>query len=790
MTDDREQAKNSIGTAVFRLDAADKVRGRAQYVDDLEVPGAWYGFVVRSPVSHGRLRRLTLDPAFDWSRVVVVTPEDIPGPNVCVMHDRSMPVLAEDEILYLGEPLAVIAAPTDALAREAGAHVHAEIEERPAVLTLEERVREFREGRLVTGVEDSAPSGVGGFAGGTPASPDVLCSQSILKGDVERGFAEADRILENEYTAGYQEQLYIEPQGLVAIPEPDGSVFIQGSMQCPYYIVEEIHEALGLPPGKVRVKQAVVGGAFGGKEEFPSMLAAYCALPALKCGRPVKIVYDRNQDILFTTKRHPVWARYRTGVKNDGTITAIRVDYILNGGAYLTLSDVVMYRGILHAAMGYRCEHVFVNGLAVRTHVFPSGAFRGFGAPQGIWGLESHIDEIAAALGMAPHEFRLKNCLRLGDTTPTAQTLRDSVGSPAVLEQALAHSRFAEKLARCSHGKAGEKKWYGIGLAFFAHGSGFTGDGEARIQGVSALDLDLVEGRPMLLVRVSSTEMGQGAHTVLAQIAADGLSVGLDHVRCPLPDTALVPNSGPTVASRTTMVVGHSVYCAAQKMKRALEEHASERMGPGVVLANGIFRSPGGKSRPFAEMAARFLEEKGQLRTDFQFVLPPDLKWDQKTFRGDSYPAYAWGCNVAEVEVDPLTLEVRLKRVTACFDIGRVINLLLAKGQVEGGLVQAFGYALMEKMGVRDGRFDADRMQTYVVPTTLDIPEFDITFVEYPYDFAAPGAKGVGEMPMDGLAPAVANAVFQATGIRMRDLPITPEKLLAGLPTKHTKHAK
>ena len=758
---------NVVGRGIARVDAEDKVRGRAQYVDDLDLPGGWRGWIVRSPVSRGRLRGLELDPAFDWKRVVVATPADIPGPNLVVMHDRSMPLLAHDEIRYLGEPLAVVAAPTLNLAREAAEHIRVEIEELPPVLTLRELVDLFKRGELKTGVEAKAPAGVGGFAGGTPESPHVLCSQSIVKGDVEKGFAAADVIVEGEYTAGHQEQMYIEPQGMAAVPEKDGSLFFQGSLQCPYYIVHEIHEALGLPMEKVRVKQCAVGGAFGGKEEFPSLLAGYCALPAIKSGRPVKIVYDRHQDILYTTKRHPVWVRHRTGLRKDGTITAMKVDYLLDGGAYLTLSDVVMYRGILHAAMGYRCDHVFVNGIVGRTNTFPSGAFRGFGAPQAFWGIECHADEMARAVGLAPHEFRLKNGMVKGDTTPTGLVLSASVGSPAVMDEALRRSGFAEKLARCSRGKAGEKTWYGIGMSFFSHGAGFTGDGETKIAAKVVVEMDRLEdGRPGAILRVSSTEMGQGSHTVVSQIAAEALGIGLDRVRFPYADTALVPDSGPTVASRTTMVVGSTVFGAALKLRKALEEFS------GQALAGTL---------DFERVALQYLDRKGPLRVEHRFALPESTRWDQATFRGDAYPAFSWGCNVAEVEVDTLTLEVRVARVTAVYDIGRVVNPVLAKGQVEGGLTQALGWAVMEKMGVRDGKFDADRMQTYVIPTSLDTPEYDVRFVEFPLDFAPPGAKGVGELPMDGLAPAIANAVAAATGVRIRDLPITPEQLLEAL---------
>ena len=758
------QTYRHVGRGIPRLDGEEKVRGLAQYADDIPAPDAWFGEVVRAPVSHGRLRALSFDPAFDWSRVCVVTPEDIPGENIVDMMGRDMPFLAHDWIQYKGEPLALIAAPTRALAREATRFVRAEIEEHPPLLTLGEMVAAYKS---------------------DPARLHRLAGQTISKGSVEQGFAEADLVVEGEYTAGHQEQLYIEPQGMVAFPEPDGGVFIQGSLQCPYYVAPELIVTLKLPLEKIRVRQTAVGGAFGGKEEFPTLLAGYCALLALKCRKPVKMIYDRHQDILFTTKRHPVWARYRTGLKRDGSITAMQVEFLLDGGAYTTLSPVVLYRGILHSTLGYKCPHVFVDGRVYRTNTFPNGAFRGFGAPQAIWALESQIERCAQAVGMGPDEFRLRNALRLGDSTATGQVISEPMGTPDVLEKTLARSDFTAKRARCSRGKPGAQKWYGIGLSFFGHGSGFTGDGEARLKARAALDLELFDdGEPGVNIRISSTEMGQGTFTIMPQIAADGLSVDLARVRCPHPDTKYVPDSGPTVASRTAMVVGGTVYGAAQKLKAQLEAYAAETFfgGAPVELKDSAFRNAyTGDAVPFARVARRLIEERGPQRVYNQFQLPPSIKWDQKTFRGDSYPSYSWGCNVAEVEIDPLTLEIKVTRITSCWDIGRLINPVLAKGQIEGGLAQALGYAVMEKIEIKNGVYDASRMQTYVVPTMLDAPEMIVDFIEYPYTHAAPGAKGVGEIPMDGLAPAIANAVEAACGVRITDLPITPEKLLAHL---------
>ncbi len=760
-----QQAGGYVGRSILRSDADAKLRGRAQYVDDLKIPGLWHGFVVRSPVAHGKLRGLRQDPAFDWSRVTVVTAADIPGENLVDMFVKDMPYIAHDEVQYIGEPVALVAAPTLQLAQAAAACIHPDIDPLPALLTTAEMVARYK--------------------AADPAQPlHKLAGQSIRKGDLAAGLAAADHVIEREFWTGYQEQLYLEPQGLVAHPQADGGLLIEGSLQCPYFVAPELVSTLKLPVEKIRVRQSAVGGAFGGKEDYPTFLAGYVALLALKSRHPVKIVYDRHEDILYTPKRHPSWTRFRVGLKKDGTITAIQVEYLLDGGGYATLSPIVLNRGVLHCANGYRCANVLVEGFAFRTHTVPSGAFRGFGAPQAIWGLESMIDLAAEWCGQTPEQYRLQQCIRLGDTTPTGQLLKDSVGSPAVLEQALAHSAYAEKFRRCSHGDPAARTWYGIGLAFFPHGSGFTGNGEGLFRGRGALELVRgPAGAPQVVVRVSSTEMGQGAHTVMEQIAADALSAPIAAVTCPFPDTSLVPNSGPTVASRTTMVVGHVVHLCGADMKGKLEEFAGTHIfgGRAARLERGEFRAAGEPPRAFAEVAAAWLDRRGPLRVEHAFDLPPNLKWNQQTFEGDSYPAYSWGCNVAEVEIDTLTMQLRVTRVTGVFDIGRVVNPLMAVGQLQGGLLQAVGYAVMEKIGIKDGRYDASRLQTYIIPTILDAPDFDIHFVEYPYDYAAPGAKGVGEIPLDGLAPAIGNAVYQATGWRFNEIPITPEMLLARL---------
>jgi CO/xanthine dehydrogenase Mo-binding subunit len=693
----------SVGQSVPRKEGLAKARGTARYVDDLRFPGMLHGRTIRTTIPAGELVGVRLD--FDSAGFTVVDHRDVPGRNVVALIQDDQPFLVEREIRHAEEPVLLLAhADREALR---AASVHLECRPSEAVLDPERAPRAFKE-------------------------------ITIEKGDLARGFAEADLVIEGEYRTGRQEHVYVEPNGVIAVPA-DGGMTVYGSLQCPYYVHKALVGMLGLPHERVRVVQTETGGGFGGKEDYPSIIAGHAALLALKSGRPVKLVYDRLEDMATTTKRHPSVVRHRTGVLRDGRITAMEIDVLLDGGAYCTLSPVVLSRGCLHATGPYRCENVRVHGRVAMTNTPPSGAFRGFGAPQTVFAAEVQMDRLAEALGLDPVTLRERNALRPGDTMATGQVLGKDASAVAVLREAVKRSDFHRK-RRAWHGTS-----RGIGLSLFFHGAGFTGSGEVMLASRAALEL-LPRGVRIL---VASTEMGQGARTTLAQIVAETLSLPLEQVEVAEPDTARVPDSGPTVASRTCMVVGGLLKACASEMKRRL----------------------GGLS------PAAYLRRHGPLTVTKQYEPPPGIAWDDTTYRGDAYATYGWGCDVAEVELDPLTYEVRPTRVTAVVEIGRAVNPLLAAGQVEGGTAQGLGYALLEEVVMRDGRMANAQLANYMVPTTLDTPPIDVTVLESPYRHGPFGAKGVGEMPMSGPGPAVANAV-RGLGLDVRSLPITPEKVL------------
>jgi len=538
---------------------------------------------------------------------------------------------------------------------------------------------------------------------------------------------EADLVVEREFRVGLQEQLYIEPQGAIAFPEADGTIRIIGSLQCPYYVHRALKRALKLNDQQAVVVQAETGGGFGGKEEYPSIVAVHAALLARKAGRPVRLIYDRHEDLAATTKRHPGVIRHRTAVKKDGTLLSQDIEIVLDGGAYCTLTPVVLSRAAIHATGPYSCPNVRIRARAVATNTPPNGAFRGFGAPQSLFAAELMVEHVAERLGISSVDLRRKWMLRLGDTTATGQVLTESVGSELVLDAAL---------------KAAPTVRRGRGLSLVFHGSGFTGSGEKKLQGTIALEA-LADGTFRVLT--ASTEIGQGTRTIFCQLAADALGVPLERVSLAPQDTSLVPDSGPTVASRTAMIVGRLVQEAATEIQQRLQR------------------------------------ERPPIRVEKSYIQPESIHWDETTYRGDAYPVYAWACTIADVDVDLTTGEVRVTDLVTAVDCGKALHPVMAEGQIEGGSLQAVGWATIEEIKMKDGGYQNDRLATYLIPTALDAPRIRTILVENPYSRGPFGAKGIGELPMDGPAPAIIAAIHDATGVWLDEVPATPEKVLDAL---------
>ena len=728
-----------VGKSVPRKEGRDKVTGAARYIDDMTMSGMLYGATVRSQIPRGVIKHISFDPQFEWSEFVVVTAQDIPGKNCIALIGDDQPCLADGKVNHPEEPILLLAHADPHLLRKAVDGVSIEYEPLPAVFTIEESERCSE---IIWGMDNT------------------LKTFLIAKGDVDSVWAKADYIVEGEYTTGAQEQLYIENNGVIAAFDLEQGITVWGSLQCPYYVHKALMALCNLPAEKIRVVQAETGGAFGGKEDYPSIIAGHAALLAMKSGRPVKIVYDRLEDMTATTKRHPSRTRHRTAVGKDGRILGGEIDFTIDGGAYATLSSVVLSRGTIHAGGPYYWPNIRIRGKAVATNTPPHGAFRGFGAPQSLFAMERHMDRIAQAVGLSPVEIRRRNFLKPGEATTTEQTIREEIDLGKLLDRALELSDYTAKKARFAEENAVGPFKKGMGIAAFLHGAGFTGSGERYLASVVGVE-GCADGGVRVLV--SSTEFGQGTNTVLCQIAAEALDLPYEDVRIAQPDTNQVPNSGPTVASRTAMVVGSLVRSAALGIKQTL-------------IAGGMIGTSY-SAEEFRAACRRYIAEHGELRSLARYEAPAGVFWDDQRYRGEAYAAFAWAVYVAEVAVDLSTYSARVEDFVALQEVGKVLHPVLAKGQIAGGVAQGIGFALYEKVIWQNGRMQNGQMTNYIMPTSADLPPIRIFFEEMGNVHGAYGAKGIGELPMDGPAPAIVNAIEDALGTRFDSVPLFPEDI-------------
>ena len=747
-----------VGQSLTRVDALDKISGTAKYIDDINFENQLYGVTVRSPYACANIKKITFDPKFDWSDIVTFTSEEIPGENVFNNFNMDVCFLPKkNRVNYVGEAVLLLAAPTLHQAKVAATHVNVEYEPLTPALSIEEGLAKKQ---LIY------------------SDDNIIKKYTVNKGEPQVAFKNAKYILEDVYKTPYQEQAYIETQGMIAVPEEDGDgVTIYGSMQCPYYIRKESQKLFTFAPENLRVVQVTTGGGFGGKEHYPSIIAAHAALLALKAKRPVKIIYERDEDMEATTKRHPSVIRIKTGVDETGKLVAIDSDILFDAGACSMASPVVLARAAIAGAGAYNCDNISILARAVATNLIPTSAYRGFGAPQIFFAIERHMTRVAEQIGMSPLEFRHKNLLKQFDVTATGQTLKDPVGLQKCIDETIKKTDFERLYKEYKAQSKDAKKRKGIGIAAVFHGAGFTGKGEDRIRAKAGIRL-LPSGEVKILC--STTEMGQGMRTILPQIVAETLELPFEKVSVEITDTSLVPDSGPTVASRTTMIVGKVLKDASILAISELKATISKTLkSENISYKNGIFKNGNEEWGTFTS-AVELLAKQGEETVFYsQYSSPPGVEWNEDTFHGDAYAGYGWACTVAEAEVDMETFEVNITRLVAAEDMGKAINPILVEGQIEGGCVQALGYALLEDIIMKDGRILNNRLTNYIIPTVCDVPFVEALIVEEGYQNGPYGAKGLGEMPLVVVASAVADAVSMAAGTDLKEIPITPEKLFA-----------
>jgi len=745
----------------FRVDAAEKILGVTKYIRDEEIDGLWYGATIRCPFPRARIKNIQFAENFDWKAVTIVTAKDVPN-NYIAMLENDMPFLAEEIANYVGEAIVLIAAPQRNILEKAKNHIKIEYEELPAILDMHEsetcNIKIFGENNLFKEIV-------------------------IENGDLEKAKKQADKIVNIEVRTGFQEQMYLEPQGIVALPEKNRMV-IRGSIQCPFYIKGAL-EVMFDHKIKITVIHQPTGGAFGGKEDYPSLIAGHAALLAVKSAHPVAIFFDREEDIQFTTKRHPSFHKNTAYVTKDGKVLGMDIQMLLDGGAYCTLSQVVLARAALTAANCYYIPDIRIHAKAVATNVIPPGAFRGFGGPQAVFAIEMLMEKIAKELGIPPVELKKKNLIKAGQQTPTGQILKYSVSSIQTFEDVLSRSDFdrkwsdfmdnnepiLEKLKRGEYPKQQNNDVLkGIGIAPSQHGAGFTGTGENVIKGKIRLEINK-HGQP--IIYSAQTEMGQGQTTAFQKILSEALQINIDEVLIAEVNTDFVPNSGPTVASRSTMVVGSLLIDAAEELIHRFQKRLKKENGVDFEYKQGYFYGEE-EIVSFKETAQKY----AGLKIEKQYEHPPIIKFDDVNWRGDAYPTYSWAAAVAEVEVDPLTFEIKVAKFYTTHEIGKAINYDQAVAQIQGGSLQGIGYAIYEKIKAINGKFDVQGFSDYIIPTPTEMPEFEVTILENPYPFGPFGAKGLGELPFVGAAPAVVSALWMIFGKEFNKIPVLPEDIL------------
>ncbi len=766
--------RSIVGRSFERNDAEAKVRGVARYVDDLVFPGMLHAVVARSGYPRFRVDSIDPAPALEAGAEAVFTAADIPGKNVVPLIYEDMPFLAAEEARFHGEGIAVVVAQDRRTALDAAA-------------ALESRGVRGRELEALTDFERWSDPDVPAVTEHGEAK-NLFKSFRIRRGDVERAFSEAAVVVENTYRTGYQEHAYIETQGVVAVPER-GGITIYASMQCPFYVQNAVAQILGLPLGRVRAVVPAVGGGFGGKEEVPSVVAGQAALAAWLLGRPVKLILEREEDVRSMSKRHPALIQVKTACDGEGRLLATKVRYVIDSGAYAGISSVVLWRGTVHAAGPYRCPNVWVDSYAVATNRCPSGAFRGFGQPQVAFAVEAQLDELASRLGMDPLEFRLRNVLRKGDETATSQVIGEGMDPAGTLERAREASRWDDERRSCEvsqeEGAGGKRRGIGVSTIFYGVALGAMGKGLAKA-GAQVQ----VCGDGSVQVAVGTTEMGQGTETVLCQIAAEALGARFERVSMLEVDTSRVPDSGPTVASRATTLSGNAILDACRKIRSRMDREAARLLSVSpdeVTAAEGWFRVRSAPDRrvSFDEVASVCAAARIPLVEQGYWAVE-GTSFDERDGRGDAYLVYTFVTTVAKIEVDCETAEVRVLELTQAIDASPV-NPVLAEGQAQGGMLQGVGYALCENLVCEGGRILTPDLSTYVIPGTMEVPRYNVEFVRTCFPSGPFGVKGIGETPLIGVAPAVANALKAATGVRATRLPLTPEYLF-GL-FEHGRHA-
>ncbi|MDP2209893.1 MAG: xanthine dehydrogenase family protein molybdopterin-binding subunit [Bacteroidota bacterium] len=748
-----------IGNPEQRVDAIGKVTGTAKFAEDYNVLHQLYGKVLRSKYPHAKILSVDTSKAEQLDGVeAVLTANDIPGKKVFGIVVQNQTFLAIDKVRYLGDGVALVAAKTKEIAEQAIALIDVQYEPLPVIADPEESIK-----------TDAVK---------IHGDDNTFVHHKVRKGDIEKGFAEADFILEKKFKTQFIEHSYIEPEAVLAELAEHGGVKITGSVQNLFSSRRSVAAALNLDLNKVQIIQSTLGGSFGGKDEVMTSMCCRAALLCLKTGKPVKMVNTREESMLESYKRHPYVLFYKWGVKNDGSITAMEIKCIADGGAYASMSPFVTWRSVVQATGPYHCENVKTDIYAVYTNNNYTGAMRGFGSPQVNFAIESMMDELAEKVGKNPIEIRLQNGYERGDVTATGQKLDHNVSYKEVLKKAAEAINFEEKWKQYrASPKTPFKK--GIGLASSYRGVSLGAEGTDAVGTIVSVQTD-----GSVIVSSGITDMGQGAQTQMSQITAEVLGISMERIQFLNTNTSRVPDSGPTVASRGTIMSGSAAKKAAEIVKSTLLDVASEMTG--VALQNLDIKnnylvdvSNDQRLASFSELAAECFNN-GKPMYGLGWHKSPHTSWDEEHGQGDAYYTFVYGTNIAEIEVDTETGKVNVVDFVSAHDVGKAINRNTVLGQIYGGVAMGLGYGMLEEFEFENGIPKQLNFDEYLIATAMDVPRIKAIIVENE-DAAGPfGAKSIGEPATELAAPAIVNAIYNATGKRIYEIPANLERVLLG----------
>lgn len=700
-----------IGKSVNRVDAEAKIGGYAKYLCDLHFEDLVYAKTLRS--SRLRAKILSIDIPELPNGYYIIDKNDVLGKNIVPLVIEDQPFFAEDVVNYIGEPILLVVGSDKNVIIDIISKIKVNYEDIEPILNIEDAESKSR--NPIYGKES------------------CFADYEYTKGNIDEEVKQSAYFIEDEFKAGYQEHGYLETQSMIGIYE-NHRVTIYGSMQCPYYVKNAVVQGLGWDENRVRVIQTITGGGFGGKEDYPSLLAGHVAFAAVKVKKPVQLILDRAEDIEFTTKRHPSIIKIKTYFDLNNTMIARNIDIKIDGGAYAGLSPIVLQREMFSVTGVYNIPNLRVRGRAFITNNVITGAFRGFGGSQVFFAIEMHMENIADKLGIKSMDLKKKYFLKKGDTSSTKGLLKYDIKLDEIVTEIEKMSDYKNKYEK----NKVNNKLKGIGCALFFHGCGFTGSGERDIIKAKIKLKKHENGKVEILV--SNVEMGQGTSTTLRKIVAHVLEIPLENIIYNNPDTDLVPDSGPTVASRTIIIVGKLLENASREMKRKWNQCS-------------------------------------EFEIQESYKYPKDMNWDVQKLEGNAYVEYSWGANVVEVEIDPITYEVSVTGIWAVYDIGKAIDEQIVKGQIEGGIIQGLGYGTIEVMNVKDGKLLQKNFTDYIIPTSKDFGAIESKLIENPYEHGPLGAKGLGELTLVGAPAAIALAVQNAIGIPIKQIPVTPEYL-------------